>query len=60
MATRSPEKSFAALDVAGMNYGESRCALDQDLFPDRVIVGTETCPAGLVLTQSDRCLERGR
>lgn len=35
MATRFPEESFAALDVAGMNYGESRCALDQAFFPDR-------------------------
>ncbi|MFJ8194111.1 glycoside hydrolase family 2 TIM barrel-domain containing protein [Streptomyces sp. NPDC096094] len=39
------EEAFAALDVAGMNYGESRYALDRELFPDRVIVGTETWPA---------------
>lgn len=45
MVTERTEESFAALDVAGMNYGESRYALDQDLFPDRVIVGTETWPA---------------
>ncbi|MEU0303576.1 glycoside hydrolase family 2 TIM barrel-domain containing protein [Streptomyces sp. NPDC006175] len=44
MVTERTEESFAALDVAGMNYGESRYALDHDLFPDRVIVGTETWP----------------
>ncbi|MEV5357343.1 glycoside hydrolase family 2 TIM barrel-domain containing protein [Streptomyces sp. NPDC052693] len=44
MVTERTEESFAALDVAGMNYGESRYALDRDLFPDRVIVGTETWP----------------
>jgi beta-galactosidase len=42
--TDRTEESFAALDVAGMNYGESRYALDHELFPDRVIVGTETWP----------------
>ncbi|MFI9172501.1 glycoside hydrolase family 2 protein [Streptomyces lincolnensis] len=44
MVTERTEESFAALDVAGMNYGESRYGLDSDLFPDRVIVGTETWP----------------
>ncbi|MFF8449999.1 glycoside hydrolase family 2 TIM barrel-domain containing protein [Streptomyces leeuwenhoekii] len=44
MVSERTEESFAALDVAGLNYGESRYALDADLFPDRVIVGTETWP----------------
>ena len=32
------------LDVAGMNYAEARYELDRELFPDRIIVGTETWP----------------
>jgi beta-galactosidase len=35
-------ESFAALDVAGYNYLEARYELDRDLFPNRVIVSTET------------------
>lgn len=38
------EESFAMLDVAGMNYGDARYTIDQQLFPDRVILGTETFP----------------
>lgn len=37
-------ESFAVLDVAGMNYAEARYALDRELFPNRVILGTETFP----------------
>lgn len=40
--TRRTEESFSVLDVAGMNYGESRYELDRELFPSRIIVGTET------------------
>ncbi|MBE8519318.1 DUF4982 domain-containing protein [Amycolatopsis sp. H6(2020)] len=47
MVSERTEESFAALDVAGMNYSESRYALDRDLFPDRVIVGTESWPSVL-------------
>jgi beta-galactosidase len=42
--TAATEESFAVLDVAGMNYAEARYEMDRDLFPDRVIVGTETYP----------------
>ncbi|GHG14539.1 MULTISPECIES: glycoside hydrolase family 2 TIM barrel-domain containing protein [Amycolatopsis] len=42
--TAATEESFAVLDVAGMNYAEARYELDRELFPDRVIVGTETYP----------------
>jgi beta-galactosidase len=42
--TDRTEESFAVLDVAGLNYGEARYELDRDLFPNRVIVGTETLP----------------
>lgn len=40
--TERTRESFAALDVAGINYGDSRYELDHELFPNRVIVGTET------------------
>ncbi|WP_017609048.1 glycoside hydrolase family 2 TIM barrel-domain containing protein [Nocardiopsis xinjiangensis] len=44
-ATRRTEESYAVLDVAGMNYGDARYTLDRQLFPDRVIIGTETWPS---------------
>jgi beta-galactosidase len=50
MALRAPlvderlEESFAALDIAGYNYLESRYQLDRERHPNRVIVGTETMP----------------
>jgi beta-galactosidase len=43
VTTRTAE-SFGVLDVAGMNYLHGRYELDRDLFPNRVIVGTETAP----------------
>ncbi|WP_406118296.1 glycoside hydrolase family 2 TIM barrel-domain containing protein [Streptomyces sp. NBC_00989] len=44
LVTEKTAESFAVLDVAGMNYAEARYAMDRDLFPNRVIVGTETFP----------------
>jgi hypothetical protein len=44
-ATRRTEESSAALDVLGLNYGESRYAIDRELFAHRVIVGSETFPS---------------
>lgn len=38
-------ESFSYLDVGGYNYAESRYALDHELHPQRVIVGSETNPA---------------
>ena len=38
-------ESFSYLDVGGYNYAESRYAMDHDLHPQRVIVGSETNPA---------------
>ena len=35
---------FATLDIAGMNYLDGRYELDHELFPNRVIVGSETFP----------------
>ena len=33
------------LDVLGLNYAEGRYAPDRELFPHRVIVGSETFPS---------------
>jgi len=44
VAERTAE-SFDVLDVAGMNYMEARYEVDRELFPRRVIVGSETFPA---------------
>ncbi|WP_062077171.1 glycoside hydrolase family 2 TIM barrel-domain containing protein [Demequina globuliformis] len=37
--TREPH---AIVDVAGMNYGEARYEVDREMFPNRIILGTET------------------
>ncbi len=47
LVTEKTEESFALLDVAGLNYGDSRYLIDKDLFPDRIIVGSETFPPGI-------------
>ncbi|MDU0328444.1 glycoside hydrolase family 2 TIM barrel-domain containing protein [Microbacterium sp. KSW2-21] len=47
-ATQRTEESFAVLDVAGMNYADARYELDRELFPDRIIVGSETWPSSIV------------
>jgi beta-galactosidase len=44
VVTTSTAESYSLLDVAGMNYSETRYALDRTLFPNRVILGTETFP----------------
>jgi beta-galactosidase len=49
LVSNATASSFALLDVAGINYGDGRYELDRELFPNRVIVGTETFP-----TQIDR------
>lgn len=43
--TAMTEEAFSNLDVAGMNYGDARYALDKELFPNRIIVGAETFPS---------------
>ncbi len=40
-------ESYAYLDVAGYNYSESRYAMDHELHPQRVIVGSETRPPSI-------------
>jgi len=44
LVTEKTAESFAVLDVAGLNYAEARYTLDMDLFPNRIILGTETFP----------------
>lgn len=41
-------EAFSAVDVAGYNYMTARYDLDKDLFPNRVIVGSETMPPKIV------------
>ncbi len=41
------QEAFAHLDVAGYNYMASRFELDRELFPQRVIVATESHPPSL-------------
>ncbi|WP_419875418.1 glycoside hydrolase family 2 TIM barrel-domain containing protein [Candidatus Pristimantibacillus sp. PTI5] len=38
------EEAFAAVDVAGYNYMNGRYEMDKELYPNRVICGTETMP----------------
>jgi beta-galactosidase len=45
MVDERTAESFSYLDVSGYNYAESRYALDHELHPQRVIVGSETNPA---------------
>ncbi len=42
--TRRTAESGSVLDVLGLNYADSRYAMDRELFPHRIIVGSETFP----------------
>jgi beta-galactosidase len=44
LVSRRTAESFSVLDIAGVNYAEARYALDRDLFPNRIVVGSETFP----------------
>ena len=44
VVTERTAESFAVLDVAGMNYADARYTPDRELFPNRIIVGSETFP----------------
>lgn len=48
--TEKTAEAFSVLDIAGMNYGDARYALDKELFPNRMIVGTETFPSRIGAT----------
>ncbi len=44
LVTAATRESFDLLDVCGYNYATSRYLLDKKLFPNRVLVGSETMP----------------
>ncbi len=44
---RRTAESFAVLDVAGLNYMDARYEADRQVFPNRVVVGSETFPADI-------------
>jgi beta-galactosidase len=44
LVTEKTAESHAVVDVAGINYGDGRYVQDKELFPNRIIVGTETFP----------------
>ena len=44
LVTNATRESYDMLDVCGYNYATSRYALDKKLFPNRVLVGSETTP----------------
>ncbi len=44
-ATRRTAESSSVLDVLGLNYAEGRYVQDAELFPHRVLVGSETFPS---------------
>jgi len=48
MVTLATEEAFATVDIAGYNYGDSRYEMDKELFPNRVICGSETFPKDIV------------
>jgi beta-galactosidase len=44
MVTAATAETFATVDVAGYNYADTRYEMDKELFPNRVICGSETFP----------------
>lgn len=47
LVTQRVEESFAAVDIAGMNYMTGRYLSDQQLYPNRIILGAETFPGDI-------------
>jgi beta-galactosidase len=47
VVARNSAQTASYLDVVGYNYMETRFAIDGELYPDRVIVGSETHPAAI-------------
>jgi beta-galactosidase len=50
IVTKLTEESFGYTDIAGYNYMDLRYDMDKGLFPDRVIVGTESFAAEIDTT----------
>lgn len=44
MVTAATAETFATVDVAGYNYADTRYEMDKELFPNRIICGSETFP----------------
>ncbi|MGA1838273.1 glycoside hydrolase family 2 TIM barrel-domain containing protein [Herbiconiux sp. 11R-BC] len=44
LVTEKTAESLSVVDAAGFNYGDARYELDREIFPNRVIIGTETFP----------------
>lgn len=44
IVTEATAESFAAVDIAGYNYADIRYEMDKELFPNRIICGSETFP----------------
>lgn len=44
LVTTATAESFSVVDIAGYNYMDSRYVSDKELFPNRIICGTETFP----------------
>jgi len=47
VVTRKSTEAFSYLDAAGYNYMDTRFEMDGELFPNRVIVATETHPSAI-------------
>ncbi|ONH50302.1 glycoside hydrolase [Frankia sp. CcI49] len=47
LVTRRTEETHSQADVCGINYSEARYSLDAQLFPERILVGSETFPGAL-------------
>lgn len=41
------EEAYSCVDIAGYNYMDSRYEMDRQMFPNRVICGSETFPADI-------------
>ena len=46
VVAKNSAQTASYLDVVGYNYMETRFATDGELYPNRVIVGSETHPGG--------------
>ncbi|MDR1902496.1 MAG: DUF4982 domain-containing protein [Treponema sp.] len=47
LGSKATEESYSCVDVAGYNYMDSRYESDKKLYPNRIICGSETFPAGI-------------
>lgn len=47
LITNATAESFAYVDIAGYNYMDLRYEMDKELFPNRIICGSETYPADI-------------